>query len=207
MAETFVQVPPNSTGAKMRTRDRIVGGNVVMEQAVYQTALQTHTVVADATTYVLNKHHITLLNAAGSGKIVSVKKMFLINNQLTSVTGVACRFDLKRVSAASGGTIITPVSCDSLNDAIPAQITARTGASSVTEGSLMFPVIVATDETGATQAFPSSVLLAMFNIMPEGLEMQETRLRPGEGLTAKQITSTTAGNASWLIVFTIDDEV
>jgi hypothetical protein len=207
MAETFVQVPPNSTGAKVRTRDRVVGGNTVMEQAVYQTALQTHTVVADATAYALNKHHITILNAAGSGKIVSIKKMFLINNQLSAVTGIACRFDLKRISAASGGTVIVPVPCDSLNDALPAEITVRSGAASVTEGALLFPLIVATDETGATQAFPSSVLLAMFNIMPEGAEMQETRLRPGQGLTAKQITSTTTGSASWLIVFTIDDEV
>jgi hypothetical protein len=207
MAETFVQIPPNSTGAKVRTRDRVVGGNTVMEQAVYQTALQTYTVVADAATFTLNKHHITIVNAAGSGKIVSVKKMFLINNQLAVVTGVACRFDLKRVSAASGGTVISPVPCDSLNDAIPAAITVRTGATSVTEGALLFPLIIANDEAGATQAFPSSVLLAMFNIMPEGVEMQETRLRPGEGLTAKQITSTTVGSASWLIVFTIDDEV
>jgi len=131
----------------------------------------------------------------------------MINTQLSSVTGVAVRADVKRMTAHSGGTTITPTLCDSDNAALPAEITVRTGATSVTESSLLFPLTFTNDEAGATQAFPSTQLMAAFNWMPEGVETQETRLRPGEGLTVKQITSSTVGQFAWLMVFTVDDEV
>lgn len=206
MAESYTQVPPNSTGNKIRTRTKSIGGNTVHEQAVYQAALPTYYALADAVAFAANKHHISIMNAAGSGKVVAVKKMFMINTQLAAVTGVAVRADVKRATAHSAGTAVTPVSCDSQNAALPAEITVRTGAT-VTESSLLFPLTFTNDEAGATQAFPSTQLMAGLNWMPEGAETQETRLRPGEGLTVKQITSTTVGQFAWLIVFTVDDEV
>lgn len=207
MAESYTQVPPNSTGNKIRTRTKVIGGNTVHEQAVYQTALPTYYALADAVAFAANKQHISILNATGSGKVVAIKKLFMINTQLASVTGVAIRADVKRMTAHSGGTTITPVACDSLNPALPAEITVRTGATSVTESSLLFPLTFTNDEAGATQAFPSTQLMAGFNWFPEGAETQETRLRPGEGVTVKQITSSTVGQFAWLIVFTVDDEV
>jgi hypothetical protein len=206
MAESYTQLPPNSTGNKIRTRTKVIGGNTVHEQAVYQAALPTYYALADAVAFAVNKQLITIMNAAGSGKVVAIKKLFMINTQLASVTGVAIRADVKRVSTASGGTTITPVACDTDNPALPAEITARTNGS-VTEGSLLFPLTFTNDEGGATQAFPSTQLMAGLNWMPEGVETQETRLRPGEGVTVKQITSSTVGQFAWLIVFTVDDEV
>lgn len=207
MAESYTQLPPNSTGNKIRTRTKSIGGNTVHEQAVYQAALPTYYALADAVTFAANKQLISILNAAGSGKVVAIKKLFMINTQLSSVTGVAVRADVKRMTAHSGGTTITPTLCDSDNAALPAEITVRTGATSVTESSLLFPLTFTNDEAGATQAFPSTQLMAAFNWMPEGVETQETRLRPGEGLTVKQITSSTVGQFAWLMVFTVDDEV
>lgn len=207
MAESYTQVPPNSTGNKLRTRTKSIGGNTVHEQAVYQASLPTYYALADATTFTANKQLISILNDTGSAKVVAIKKLFMINTQLSNVTGVAVRADVKRMTAHSGGTSITPQSCDSLNDALPAQITVRTGATSVTEGALLFPLTFTNDEAGVTQAFPSTQLMAGLNWMPEGVETQETRLRPGEGLTVKQITSSTVGQFAWLIVFTVDDEV
>lgn len=206
MAESYTQLPPNSTGNKIRTRTKSIGGHTVHEQAVYQAALPTYYALADAVAFAANKHLISILNAAGSGKVVAIKKMFMINTQLASVTGVAVRADVKRMTAHSGGTAITPVSCDSDNPALPAEVTVRTNGT-VTESSLLFPLTFTNDEAGATQAFPSTQLMAGLNWMPEGVETQETRLRPGEGLTVKQITSSTVGQFAWLIVFTVDDEV
>jgi hypothetical protein len=207
MAETYTQVPPDSTGNKIRTRTRIVGANTVHEQAVYQTALPTYYALADAVAFAQNKHLISLLNGAGSGKVLAIKKLFLIDVQVATVTGVAIRSDFKRITAHSGGTAITPVSMDSINPALPAEISARTGATAVTEGALLFPLAYSNDEVGATQAFPSSILLQGLNFIPEGIETQEVRLRPGEGVTLKQITNSTVGSFSYLIVFTVDDEV
>ncbi len=206
MAETNIQVPPNSTGSKVRTRTRVIGADTVHEQAVYQTALPTYYALADAVAFAANKQLISILNATGSGKVLAIKKLFLIDVQTSTVTGVAIRSDFKRMTAHSAGTLITPVAADSTNPVLPAEVTCRTGAT-VTEGALLFPLAYSNDEIGATQAFPSSILLQGLNFIPEGIETQEIRLRPGEGVTLKQITSSTVGSFSYLIVFTMDDEV
>lgn len=205
MPESYIQVPPNSTGSKVRTRSRVIGANTVHEQAVYQAALPTYYALADAVTCAQNKQVISILNDTGSGKVVALKKLFIINTQLSTVTGVALRSDVKRATAHSGGTVVTPASADSANPAIPAQITVRTAATSVTESTLLFPLTYTNDEVGATQAFPTAQLMAGLNWFPEGAEVQEVRLREGEGLTIKQITNSSVGQFAWLIVFTIDD--
>lgn len=204
MPESYTQVPPNSTGNKLRTRTRTIGANTVHEQAVFTAALPTYYVLADAVAFAANKQMISILNGAGSGVMVTVKKLFLIDLQLSSATGVAVRQDVKRITAHSGGTAITPQSVDSANPALPAEVTARTGATSVTEGALLFPLTFTNDEVGATQAFPSTQLLAGLNWMPAGEEIQEFRLREGEGITVKNITSTTVGSFAYLFVITVD---
>ena len=205
MPESFTQVPPNSTGNKMRTRTRVVGADTVHEQAVFNGALPTYYALADAVAFAANKHMISLHNAAGTGKMIVLKKMFLINLALAGVTGVALRQDVKRFTAVhTGGTAVTPVPCDSSNAALPAGVTCKTGAT-LTDVTLLFPITFTNDETGATQAFPSTMLQAGINWFPEGAEVQEIRLREGEGLTIKNITSTTVGSYAYLIVFTVDD--
>lgn len=205
MPESYIQVPPNSTGSKVRTRSRVIGANTVHEQAVYQAALPTYYALADAVTCAQNKQVISILNDTGSGKVVALKKLFIINTQLSTVTGVALRSDVKRATAHSGGSTITPVAADSTNPAIPAQITVRSAATSVTESTLLFPLTYTNDELGATQAYPTAQLMAGLNWFPEGAEVQEVRLREGEGLTIKQITNSSVGQFAWLIVFTVDD--
>lgn len=201
MPESFTQVPPNSTGNKMRTRSRVIGSNTVHEQAIFQGALPTYYALADAVGFAANKHMISLYNASGSGKLVVLKKLCLVNLQLATVTGVAVRQNFSRFSAVhSAGTLITPTSNDSLNPAIPAGITVRTGAT-LTAGSLLFPLTFANDEVGATQAFPSVLL----QWLPEGNEVQEVRLREGEGVTVQNITSTVIGSFAYMFVFTLDD--
>ena len=205
MPESYTQVPPNSTGNKMRTRSRVIGADTVHEQAIFQGALPTYYALADAVAFAANKHMISIHNASGTGKLVVLKKMFLINLATAAVTGVAVRQDVKRFTAAhTGGTSITPVACDTTNPALPAGITAKTGAT-VTDVTLLFPLTFTNDEVGATQAFPSSSLQAGLNWFIEGAETQEIRLREGEGVTVKNITSTTVGSFAYLIVFTVDD--
>jgi hypothetical protein len=191
-----------TTGALHRVRGRTVSGEAVYESAVYTVGNDTWFALADAVVFAANKQHISLFNASGSANSIRIKKLFIINNSLASVTGVACRFDVKQISALSVGTAVTPLSADSGQVALPAQITCKTGAT-VTEGALWFPITVANDEVGATQAFPSSQLMAGFNWVPEGSEIKEITLNEGEGITVKQITSSIVGSFSWLLVFVI----
>lgn len=206
MAESFFAVPPDSTGKKIRTRDRVVGANTVHEQAVYQSALPTYYALADAVAFAANKQHISILNAVGSGKVVAIRKLFHINLALAAITGVACRFDVKRITAHSGGAAVVPQSADSDNPAL-AGVTVITGATSATEGAILYPVTVQNDEIAASNAAVANYLAQMMNLQPESMEMQELRLRPGEGMTVKQITSTAVGSFAWLMCFTVDDDV
>jgi hypothetical protein len=203
MPESFTQVPPNSTGNKMRTRSRVIGANTVHEQAIFTAALPTYYALADAVALAANKHHISIFNASGSGVMVAIKKLFQINLQLAAVTGVALRFDMKRTTAQSAGTAITPVSMDSDNPALPAQVTVNTNGT-ITESSLLYPYVTQSDEVSAANTAVANYLTQYGNLALESVEMQEVRLREGQGFTVKQITSSTVGSFAWLMAFTVD---
>lgn len=157
----------------------------------------TYMALADNVAWAANKQHITVLNPANSGKIVRLRKLFGVNLQLAAVTGVATRFDLKRCTGVSGGTAIVEEKADTL---LPASgITVSTNGTVTGEGAIVFPITICGDEVGATQSF---INYQSINWLPEGAEIQEISLRPGEGLTLKQITSTAVGVNAWLLIFT-----
>lgn len=205
MPEAYIQLPPDSTGKQLRTRTKIILGQTVHEQAVYQTALPTFYAVADAVALAANKHHISVFNAGGSGKMVTVRKLFKINLSLSAVTGAALRFSAFRSTAQSAGTAITPVSADT-DDTLPAGITVATGAT-VTNGGLLFPFTTQSDEIAAANTAVANYLTQYNNLMLESAEIKELRLRPGEGFTMQQITSSTVGSFAWLMAFTVDDDL
>lgn len=127
--------------------------------------------------------------------------MFAINVQVTAVTGVAVRFDIKLLTALSAGTAITSQPCDSTNPPLDAGVLCRTGGTT-TEGNILFPFVTNNDESGATNAFPTNVIQQFGNLIPEGLETQELVLRSAQGMTVRQITGTTVGSFAWLAVIT-----
>lgn len=202
MAESYTQVPPNSTGNKMRTRSRVIGADTVHEQGVFTAALPTYYAMADAVAFAANKQHISIFNNAGSNQVIAIRKMFHINLSLAAVTGVAVRFDVKKTTAQSVGTAITANSADSANPALSG-LQIATGAT-VTEGAILYPIMTQNDELTASNTAIANYLMQFGNLALEGIEQQEYRLRPGEGMTVKQITSTTVGSFAWLITFTVE---
>jgi len=204
MAETFVQLPPDSTGKKLRTRTKSILGETVHEQAVYQTALPTFFATADAVALAANKHHLSIFNGTAD-KMVTLRKLYQVNVQLASVTGVALRFSAFRSTAQSAGTAITPQSADT-NDTVPAGIVVATGAT-VTNGGLLFPYVTQNDEMTAVNTAVANYLTQYNNLMFESPEVKELRMRPGEGFTIQQITSSTVGSFGWIAVFTVDDDL
>jgi hypothetical protein len=205
MAESYTQVPPNSTGNKLRTRSRVIGSDTVHEQAVFTASQPTYYAYADAVALAANKQHVSIFNTAGSGLLVAVKKIFQINLQIASVTGVGLRFDVKRTTAQSAGTAITPVPMDSaLNPSLSGLVNVATNAT-VTEGAIVTPWITNSDEVTAANTAVANYLAQGTNLILESTEMQELRLREGEGFTVKQITSSTVGSFGWLIGFTAEE--
>lgn len=203
MAESFTQVPPNSTGNKMRTRSRAIGADTVHEQAVFTAALPTYYAVADAVAFANTKTHFSIVNESGSGVLISIRKLFPINVSIGALTGAALRMEARKLTAHSGGTAITAQSCDSTNPALPAQVTIKTNGTP-TGTTLLYPFIITTEEETATAALTKNVFQAMTNIQPEGPEQQEYRLREGEGFSIYQSTNATVGSFAWFMVFTVE---
>lgn len=205
MPNSYTQVPPNSTGNKMRTRLRTIGADDVHEQAIFSAALPTYYAIADAVALTANKHHISIFNGVGSGVVIAVKKLFQVNNQLSAVTGATLRFSAFRSTAQSAGTAITPQTMDTDNPAVPAQVVVGTG-STVTNGGLLFPYVTQSDEMSAANTAVANYLSQYNNLILESPEMQEIRLREGQGFTVQQITSSTVGSFAWIMAFTVDDD-
>ena len=203
MAESFTQVPPNSTGNKMRTRSRAIGADTVHEQGVFTAALPTYYAVADAVAFANTKTHFSIVNESGSGVLISIRKLFPINVSIGALTGAALRMEARKLTAHSGGTAITAQSCDSTNPALPAQVTIKTNVTP-TGTTLLYPFIITTEEETATAALTKNVFQAMTNLQPEGPEQQEYRLREGEGFSIYQSTNATVGSFAWFMVFTVE---
>lgn len=152
-----------------------------------------------------NKVHLSIFNGAGSGVVLKVRKLFLLNLQTAAVTGVMVLWRVLRSSSAgTGGTTVTPRPADSQNPALPAQVVVTSNPTTPTEVFTWFEHAVANDEIGATSAFPTPQILAGLNLLAEGEVLQEITLREGEGLLVKQITSTTVGSYAVLAVVTCE---
>jgi len=206
MAESFTQLKPNSTGNKVRERETTIGADNVRSQAVYQTAPFTYTVVAESCAFANSKQHISVFNGSGSGKIVRIIKLYMINAvDGTAISGAALRMNVRLITACSGGTDLTAHKHDSDNPDLPAQVLLKTNAT-VTESSLLFPLTIANDEPLLTAGDLSTQLRAGINWQPDGAEVQDFVLREGQGYTVRQVTNSAVGAYHWFIVFSVEED-
>ena len=58
------------------------------------------------------KHMLSLFNGASSGRVLRVKRIWVLNNQTSGVTGVLTTWAVRRTSAQSAGTSVTPTKHD-----------------------------------------------------------------------------------------------
>jgi hypothetical protein len=112
---------------------------------------------------------------------------------------------MRRVTARTAGTSVTPIALDT-NDSLTSGIAADHASTSVTDSSLFKRVIASSEELALVQGGPPP-----WTFWPAGLQYEKkdgTRgivLRLNQGLTIKNITSSTVGSVSYVIEFT--DEV
>lgn len=208
MSESYIQVPADSSGKKVRTKERTVGANTVQEQQIWEVELPTYAVGSSASAGIAdaqNKVFAALYNGAGSGKIVKIREIWVMNSKLAAVTGVGVEFDIDTInSAPTGGTTLTPQKMDSANSAVPAQIILMEAPSGgAAKVATLFPYFCSNDEVIGTQF--GAVLGNLLAVYPAiAKECQDITLREGEGLQVKQITNTTAGSHYVLIIFTLE---
>lgn len=204
MAESYTQVAPDSTGNKIRTRTRTIGANTVHEQAAWTAACDTWFVCATTVAFATAKVHLAIMNQASATKVIKIRKLFAINMQVTAVTGVAMQFSCATITTmTTTGTAITPVKADSTQGALETGVKCQTN-NTVTPGSFLWPWMSMSEENTATQPFTVAQFQQWANIMPEGLEIRELTLNPGEGFAVTQSIVSIVGMFGWLLVFTID---
>lgn len=209
MTATFTQVPPDSTGDKLRMRSYTAGADVVHSQGVYFDGLPTYRAISADQTPANSKYHIYLLNNSGSAQSVIILGVFYVNLTVAAVTGVVNRFDIRRATGASptGGASITPVAANSADPAL-ANVTAYGGATGgVTDGSIVNSAVLSSEEhTAAVGNFDRFSHSFPFLVPPPFGWGRPMILRPAEGLGVKQNGAGTVGSFQWIIDFAVEPD-
>ena len=206
MAESYVQVAPDSTGKKLRTVSSTVGANTVEEQYVIPTSARTRTglyrvhagvFVVGAAADAATAGRWWLINPVGSGVAVAVKRIsFASQHGSALATPTSPRIMLERVTftGTASGASVTPAK------------RARTTVAGTTADATAV-ASVRTASTGLTlaageafKAFLPVVALTTAAACPAGTddwdpsdEDTELILAAGEGVVCRQ---TDAGTAS-----------
>lgn len=154
-----------------------------------------------------NKSMASIVNASGSGKIVVVRKIKLINTQISSATGTILEFELKRITGHTGGTDITVEKADT-QDVLPTQVTNKIGATVSGESTSVFMSWhLSSDDWGSGTLDVEALSTALNTALPVYLASPETKaivLREVEGITIKCVTNSTVGTFEIMIEYTVE---
>lgn len=168
----------------------------------------TYSICAPGVTFASGKSMLGVFNGSGSGVIVRVYRAWQLNNQTAGVTGVITTMALRRSTAQSGGTTVSPTKHDSNSAAIPAQVLIAQGAT-VTDSSDpdFMRWIWSNDEPAAssltsdeTETIP--VLANVFDATGDS-NLEPIVLRETQGVNIRHVGSTAVGNADCIFVITV----
>lgn len=178
-----------------------VGGGAPGEATVSEPA--TFYAVYDRIAPAQNKYLATLFNTSATRKVV-VYRVWLLNWQAAAVTGVLLETELRKITAQTAGTGVTPVASDS-DDTLSAGITANHNSSNVSDSTVWRRAFTASEETkiGALtlenlRSVGNSDLNLIYHKEPG---LKGITLRQNQGLSVKQITNSTVGTVSVVIEF------
>lgn len=169
--------------------------------------MSTFTLAAIGATFGNAKHMASLFNGAGSGRVLRVYRVWILNNQTTAVTGVLTAFSLRRTISQSGGTALTPTKHDTANSNLPAQVLAATGATVTNESSSDLRRFMWSNDEPAVSAASSDELecLVPLNCIWDSTgddRIEPIVLREGQGLTLQHTGTSTVGLCDIFFEFT-----
>ncbi|MCS7117515.1 MAG: hypothetical protein NZ957_01835 [Thaumarchaeota archaeon] len=197
---SFIRLPPDSSGKRIRTVAKTVGGIEVHEQVVQ--ALQadffaTYSAAVVGSTAAADRHHLVIFNGTGSGRIIRILKVVISCETTAAVTGYAMGFRLRRTATAgSGGTSITVATMDTTDPSLPSAITVWTNPT--TAPTLSAVVTVAAINPEETGGHYTEVLYE------RGQGEKALTLREGEGITVQQYNNAGAGLINVYAIFTVE---
>jgi len=163
---------------------------------------------AQAVAYASAKYMIDVFNAAGSAKLIKIYRIWIFNNGTASVTGVLTALQVKRTSAASSGTGITPVAHNLGNTALDANTTCGTGRT-ITSTSIFRQILWQCDEPTVTTLDMDALLtlVCFAEIWNSGygdsnVQPLSCRASNAEGICLQQPGSNAAGTCDVEVEFT-----
>lgn len=169
-----------------------------------ETTAPTYYAVYDRIAPAANKYMATLFNTSSTRKVV-IQRIYQYNWQFTGVTDNLLEQELRRITARTAGTVVTPIAEDT-RDSLSAGITADTNSSAVTDSSLIKRIITGSAEAAIAGGVSGlKIMRTTDNLAVIYDRIPGTRgitLRLNQGLTIKNITSVTVGTCSYVIVFT-----
>lgn len=167
----------------------------------------TYIVTSGATFFNTNKSMLALWNPVGSARIVKIYRAWIENAQVTNPTGVAVILEFRRITAASGGYNLVPVSLDSSNISLSTVIAGTN--MTVTDSDLLKRIPYSTDEVSPNTGTSDEHQLFQYLTSLHDMGINDARIepiviRPGEGVSVKNITTTTVASADFFIEFTVE---
>lgn len=206
MANTFTQVPPDSTGDKLAMRSYTRGADTLNSQGVYFDGLPTFRVLAPAIVPAANKYHIVLKNNTGSAQTLWLLGLYAINDGVTAVTGVINQFNFRRVTGTPTLTALTPYAFNSADPALSGVTAGHTATAGLTDSTIILPMVLSSEENTAVPT-NAGMFLHHRNLLPMMHPMgRPLALRPGEAVAVKQIGAGAVGALSWIIDFAVEPD-
>jgi hypothetical protein len=156
-------------------------------------------------------YKLSLFNGAGSGVVLRVYRIWLLNAQTAGITGVTGLVELRRLTA---GATFTPTGCavakhDSNSSDLPAAVIFGS-AGTVTPGATIRRVLWTSDEPAANTAVVADDLQAMLPLAliwdtgygDNNVGVEPITLVEGEGISLYAAAFSAAGNSDYIIEFT-----
>lgn len=226
MSESYVVVPPDSTGKKVRTIARTIGGAEVHDRVVEIASptdgavidprdisdrdtrglgvvtlkgrqIATYSAAVAGSAVAANKHHLVIFNGTGSGKIIEILRVIISPEQTAAVTGYQMGYRLYRTTnAGSGGTAVTPNKMDTTNPDLPTQVTVWTNPTTAPT----LTTLVAVGSVNPEETGSSGTPFPLYEAKPDE---QPLTLREGEGVTVQQYATAGVGLFNVYIVFRV----
>lgn len=212
MPPSYLRVPPDGTGRKIRSRQRVVGSDTVEEQYVIALGSDrvvasrwfahpgVFTVQASADTGTAGRWY--LFNPVGSSVLVAVREIgFASQHGSALATPTSPRIAIKRFAATGtpSGTAVTPAAQDTAQSAAVATLRLASTGLTVTDGAVL------------TAFLPTAALTAA-SAVPPAIEIWQPDveypviLRAGEGIYCQQLDAGTASDTRRYLTDLVWDE-
>lgn len=155
------------------------------------------------------KSMLGILNGAGSGKVVRIYRMWMLNNYSgVAYTGVTFNYEIRAITGLSSGTNVTPVAHDTANAAFSGSVVVQTGGTVSGESATLMRLIgwSGDEPSVAGTSIDEMELLVPLNVMWDtgygDSSVDPLTLREGEGVHIKCITNSTVGSLDFMMELT-----